>query len=93
MAFIKVVDSRAEADFIVHESKSRGEADLLVCKVDAKRDAINHDDVWCYVDSRAEATSVVNFIDTRANADLLICYVSNRGESGWRTEHPLRGKI
>jgi hypothetical protein len=46
-----------------------------------------------FVDSRAEATSVVNFIDTRANADLLICYVNNRGESGWRTDHPLRGKI
>ena len=93
MAFIKVVESRADADFIVHESKSRGEADLLVCKVVAKRDALNHDDVWCFVDSRSDATSIVNFIDTRANADLLICYVNNRGESGWRTDHPLQGKL
>lgn len=93
MAFIKVLDSRANADFLVNEVKSRGEADLLVCKTEAKRDALNHDDVWCFVDSRGEATTTVNFLDTRANADLLICYVNNRGESGWRIDHPLKGKL
>jgi hypothetical protein len=40
MAFIKTVDSRAEADFLAHEVASRGEADLLVCKVETKRDAV-----------------------------------------------------
>lgn len=93
MALIKVIDSRAGADYLVHEVASRGEADLMVCKVDAKRDALNNDGAWCFVDGRDEATSIVHFLDTRANAHLLICYVSNRGEAGWRETHPLQGKL
>ncbi len=93
MALINVVNSRADADIIAHEVKSRGMADLLVCKSDHRRDALHEDGVWCFVDSRAEASSTVNFIDTRANADLLICYVGSRGETGWRTDHPLKGKL
>ncbi len=66
---------------------------MLVCKVENKRDAIHDDGIWCFVDSMAEATFSVGLLDSRANADFLVCYVDSRGEAGWRTEHPLRGKL
>lgn len=94
MAIVHVVESRGDADFTIFDVGSRAAADLMVCKVDSRGDALRDDQFWCFVDSRADASSNVYLNDGRAGTDLLICYVESRGDAGWRNnDHPLKGKL
>jgi len=92
MAVILQVEHRRDADLNVYVTESRGEADLMVCRVE--RAQAREPGWWFYTDSRAEAEYAIRLTNSRAESDLNICYVDSRGEAGWRVvDHPWKDRL
>jgi hypothetical protein len=75
---VALVDRPGEADWWVYRVGSWGEA--------------SGDSYWYITRDKQDATAWVYFCSLGL-AQVSVCFVSNRGEAGWRREHPLRGRF
>ena len=70
---------------------SRGEADLLVCRVSSW--GMAHGDArWFITRDKQEATAWVYFTSI-GMAQVKICFVDGLGEAGWQRPHALKGRL
>lgn len=82
-----------DARILVHEVQAKGLADLLVYKIASQTPAVDNDGLWYQAPAHGSATSLIHWVNSKRESDLIICYVDSKGASGWRRNHPLKGKL
>lgn len=91
MARIYQAATIGEADLKVAIVDSRGEADLLACRVGSWGMA-SGDALWFITRNRQDATACV-FFTSQGFADLKICFVNGKNEAGWQRPSRFRGRL
>lgn len=91
MARVYQAASMGEANVRVALVDSRGEADLLACRVGSWGMAAG-DALWFITRNRQDA-SVSVFFTSPGFAELKVCFVDSRSEAGWQRPHRLRGRL
>lgn len=91
MARIYQAATMGEATVRAAIVESRGEADLLVCRVGSWGMA-HGDALWFITRNRHDATACV-FFTSLGLANLKVCFVDGKNEAGWQRPSRLRGRL
>jgi hypothetical protein len=91
MARIYQAATMGEANVRVALVDSRGEADLLVCRM-GSWGAAHGDALWFITRNRQDATASV-FFTGPGFADLKVCFVDSKSAAGWQRPSRYRGRL
>ncbi|MCG8634349.1 MAG: DUF6150 family protein [Desulfobacterales bacterium] len=92
MSIIFQVSTPGEAKYRAAVLNTEGGADLVVYMVRSRGRAKNNEAVWYVTENGNEPATKVYF-GKAGFSDFKVYFTKHMGRAGWKTDHPLKGRL